>query len=28
MMKKVQAAGMPGAGHKALGAFQGNWNAE
>ena len=28
MMKKVQAAGTPGAGHKALGAFQGNWNAE
>jgi hypothetical protein len=28
MMKKVQAAGTPGAGHKALNAFAGNWKAE
>jgi hypothetical protein len=28
MMKKVQAAGTPGAAHKALNAFAGNWKAE
>src|SRR5438270_13949815 len=28
MMKKVQAAGMPGPGHQALDAFEGNWKAE
>src|SRR5262245_57257163 len=28
MMKKVEAAGTPGASHKALGALVGNWEAE
>jgi len=28
MMKKMQAAGTPGAAHKALNVFEGNWRAE
>src|ERR1700685_3873883 len=28
MMKKMEAAGTPGPGHKALEAFVGNWKAE
>ena len=28
MMKKMEAAGTPGPGHKALEAFQGDWKAE
>ena len=28
MMKKMQAAGTPGPGHKALDALEGNWKAE
>lgn len=28
MMKKMQAAGQPGAGHEALQALEGDWNAE